>query len=141
MTRDHYRVLVVEDDVVLAKAIDDSTKDSLVVEHAGTLADAVDRLIAKGLPTIDALLVDLTLPNGRGLDVVRKLHMVSPDIPMVILTGGSVQRADAIAAGACEILYKPAMPDEIIDAIAKAIATDSVSKEFAPLEKALKGTR
>lgn len=140
MTHDHYRVLVLEDDVVLARAIDDSTKESLIVEHAGTLADAVDRIIAKGLPTIDALLVDLTLPNGAGLDVIRKLRRVS-DIPMVILTGGSVNRLDARIAGACDILYKPAMPDEIIDAIAKAIATDSVSKEFAPLEKALKGNR
>lgn len=141
MSQKTYRVLILEDDFVLARAIDESTKDALTVEHTNTLASAVDRLTTKGLPVLDAMLVDLTLPNGAGLDVIRKLRRVAPDVPMVILTGGSVTRADVIAAGAYGLLYKPALSDEIIDVVAKAIATESVSKEFAPIEKALKGNQ
>lgn len=59
--------------------------------------------------------VDLRMPDGSGLDVVRHLHALDPSTRIVVLTGwGSIATAlDAIRAGALDYLQKPADADQI----------------------------
>lgn len=64
-------------------------------------------------------IVDMRLEDGNGLDFVKYLNRVQPDIKVVILTGyGNLATAvAAIKTGAVDYLAKPADPDDIIKAL------------------------
>lgn len=61
-------------------------------------------------------IIDLKMPGTSGLECVRALHELDPNIRIVVLTGyASINTAvQAIKLGATHYLAKPAMPDEII---------------------------
>ena len=65
----------------------------------------------------DCVLVDLRMPGGSGLSLVRELHALDCTIRIVVLTGyGSIATAlDAVRSGAVHYLTKPSDIDEIVD--------------------------
>ena len=71
-----------------------------------------------------AMLLDLQLPDGNGLELLHALRDDGGMVPSVVLTGnGSVQRAvDAMRAGAIDFLMKPCSADKMREAVAQAIA-------------------
>ena len=58
---------------------------------------------------VDAVLSDVYMPDGGGLDLVRSLRVGHPNIPIVLMTAqGSVEAAvEAVAAGASDFIGKP----------------------------------
>jgi DNA-binding NarL/FixJ family response regulator len=97
--------------------------DLLVAAQAGSLAET--RTV---LPTIagqvDVALVDLQLPDGNGVELVRDLRAVNPEGQTIVLTGDTDKRhhAQAAEAGAAGIITKSAQPFEIVDAIRRVHA-------------------
>lgn len=75
------------------------------IEHVGTLGAALERVLHDGL---DCILLDLGLPDGRGLNNLRRLQGVAPDIPVVILSGIDDERtaASAVQTGAFAYIVK-----------------------------------
>lgn len=59
--------------------------------------------------SFDAIVSDVYMPEGGGLDVLRELRAVRPDVPIVLITAqGSVDLAvRALAAGATDFIAKP----------------------------------
>jgi two-component system response regulator RegA len=68
--------------------------------------------------------VDLKMPGGTGLELVKALHEIDPATKIVVLTGyGSIATAiDAIRLGATYYLSKPADADDIVAAFARGEA-------------------
>jgi two-component system sensor histidine kinase UhpB len=62
--------------------------------------------LAKG--GVDIVLLDMGLPDGHGLDTVRRAHRVAPDVPMIVLTGldDEALAAEAMKEGAQDYLIK-----------------------------------
>lgn len=101
------RVLLVEDDHVLGGA---------VREHVASLGHAVDWMLRKddaeaALETVgyELVLLDLNLPDGRGLDILRDMRRAGNSVPAIILTAQDqiAQRIDGLNAGADDYLVKP----------------------------------
>jgi len=67
----------------------------------------------------DVLVLDLTLPDGDGLVMIRHLLTQRPDLAIVVLTmhDGALYLQDALAAGARGYVTKRSAPDEIVGAI------------------------
>src|SRR3569832_1692720 len=95
------RILFVEDDVecrvVFAHAIREALADEgleVAFVESGTLAEARARLREGGL---DAALIDVSMPDGDGLDLVGEIHDggVGSPIPTMVLTAS----LDASVAG------------------------------------------
>lgn len=105
-------VLVVDDDDVLARSICD------LIATAGhrTVLAATGSLALARIETVDAVLVDLHLPDISGLEVVRRLRAVRPDLEVVVITGdGTVATAvEAMRLGARAYLVKPFEPEELL---------------------------
>ena len=101
------RVLLVEDDTLLAAAVRDQiTADGHCVDWATRLAEA-DEL--RDVAHYDLILLDLMLPDGRGLDFLRTRRAAGDRTPAIILTARD-QVSDRIAglnAGADDYLVKP----------------------------------
>ncbi len=101
------RILLVEDEVMLADAIKDHLlADGEAVDHSEGVIDA--EIMMRGT-NYDVLLLDLNLPDGKGLDLLRDLRRKGSATPCIILTAQD-QISDRIAglnAGADDYLVKP----------------------------------
>lgn len=101
------RILLVEDDDVLGGAVRDQiAADGHAVDWMTRLGDA-----GAGLRTVpyDLVLLDLNLPDGSGIDFLRRLRAGGSATPVIILTARD-QISDRIAglnAGADDYLVKP----------------------------------
>lgn len=108
------RVLVVEDDpdhAWILKAL--LAAIGFVVVMAADLATA--RAALSVSPTVDAVVLDVVLPDGDGLDLCREIKAQHPGLPVVVLTAwaSSEIEAAAMSAGADAFLLKPFDPDGI----------------------------
>jgi CheY-like chemotaxis protein len=110
------RILVAEDDAALRLLY------MIWLESAGfdvtQVADgraAIEALERRPLP--DAALLDVEMPFVDGLSVCRYLHALDPSIRVVVATGVEDARADALAAGAADVLRKPCDRGQIVAAV------------------------
>jgi two-component system OmpR family response regulator len=107
------RILLVEDEPHLGSAVQEH------VRQAGHAVDWVQRLDAADAAVravaYDALLLDLHLPDGRGLDFLRTLRRRLDELAVVILTARDQvsDRIDGLKAGADDYLVKPFDLDEL----------------------------
>lgn len=101
------RVLLIEDDDVLGAAVHDQiASDGHSVDWVRRL-DAADHAIA-GVP-YDLVLLDLMLPDGRGIPFLRRLRARGTATPVIILTALDQvsDRIEGLNAGADDYLVKP----------------------------------
>jgi two-component system response regulator RegA len=111
-----HSILVVDDDTTfrtrLVRAFAERGYDA---RGAAGAAEAV-ALAREDSPEL--AVVDLRMPDGNGLDVVRDLLAIDPSTRVVVLTGyGSIATAvDAMRLGAVHYLSKPADADQILAA-------------------------
>lgn len=101
------RLLLIEDNERLGSLIRDGlTKDGLAVDWQQTLEEGEATL---GAAAFDLVLLDLGLPDGDGLDLIRRLRRASDTIPILVLTarGGLSDRIVGLDAGADDYLVKP----------------------------------
>ncbi|RJQ56740.1 MAG: EAL domain-containing protein [Nitrospiraceae bacterium] len=87
MTAKKINILLIEDnpgDVRLIREMLGRSELAYSLEHAGTLTDGLARL--KG-HIYDVILLDMSLPDGSGLDSVPEIKKVAPKMPIVMLTG------------------------------------------------------
>ena len=70
----------------------------------------------------DVLVMDLSLPDGDGLVLIRHVLAQRPELSIVVLSmhDGALYVQDAMAAGAKGYVTKRAAPDELVDAIRAA---------------------
>jgi DNA-binding NtrC family response regulator len=82
------------------------TLNGFRVTSARTGNEAIAAAVSGG---VDAVLSDLYMPDGGGLDLVRELRAADPSIPILIMTAqGSVESAvEAVASGATDFIGKP----------------------------------
>ena len=109
------RILVVEDEVLIQMLAVDYLEDAgLKVDTAGTAAEALNklRLIPGG---VDAAIIDLGLPDGRGDDLVREIRSIYPSLPIVIASGRDDRDVEALLKGVQGIAFvqKPYTPDQL----------------------------
>jgi len=109
MTEKPLQVLLVEDsagDVRLLREMFRREKPgSFRLTHAVRMSEAEIHL-AKG--DVDIVLLDMGLPDGHGIDTLRRALLAAPDVPMIVLTGldDEVLAAEAMIEGAQDYLIK-----------------------------------
>ncbi len=109
--------------------------DAFDVHWASNLTDAL-RILDECV--FDVVLLDLTLPESRGLDTFKRVYGRIPGTPIVILSALRDEQVEmaAIHEGAQDYLVKGATPVEIIKAIFKAIERHSYRLTGKALETA-----
>lgn len=101
------RILLIEDDAVLGAAVRDQiAADGQSVDWVGRLDAAGDAMAAA---SYDLVLLDLMLPDGRGIGFLKALRSRGDVTPVVILTALDQvsDRIDGLNAGADDYLVKP----------------------------------
>ena len=108
------RLLVVEDNKELAGLLDKGFRSSgYDVDLLSTLAEAQAALLTTRYA---ALILDLGLPDGDGLSVLRELRHRKDPLPVLILTarGGVADRIGGLRRGADDYVVKPFAFDELL---------------------------
>ena len=131
------RVLVLEDDVALSEVICDELRargHSTVA--AGSLAEGIEQL--SGLE-FDVALLDLMLPDGSGIDLLRRIREEDLATEAVVLTGyAAIATAiEAMKIGAYDYLTKPVRMDELEAIVHKAAEKASLRRENLSLRARL----
>ena len=72
----------------------------------------------------DLVVSDVVMPEMTGVEFLYELRARSPDLPVLLMTGGSKEperATKAVALGACSLLYKPFSHAELTDAVEAAL--------------------
>jgi two-component system KDP operon response regulator KdpE len=107
------RVLVVDDERQILRALRTSLRGAgYEVETAETAEEA---LAAAGMRPPDAVILDLVLPDGTGIDVARQLRSWT-SAPVIVLSaiGEEREKIAALDAGADDYVTKPVGIDELL---------------------------
>jgi len=127
------RVLLVEDTASLAAVYGEYLRAAgYAFEHARNAAEAL-AMARTALP--DGVLLDVRLPDGDGLSVLRELKREHPDIAVVVMTAhGSVATAvEAMRAGASDFLVKPFAAERLSVTLSNALERAALRREVRDL--------
>ena len=108
------RILIVEDNekvaALLAKRL---TQNLLIADRAKTVDEA---LAALEVVDYDLVVLDLTLPDGNGIDVLRTLRKKGKPVPVLIETARDdvTHRVAALNQGADDYIVKPFSSEELL---------------------------
>ncbi len=124
------KICLVEDDLELGRALQvalqDAGHETLWVRRVAEARPALGDL------ALDAAILDIGLPDGDGLSLLRQLRTTRSDLPVVIVTARSTveDRVNGLDLGADDFLVKPfAMPELLarLRAVARRSAAGSAS--------------
>ncbi|MEO6221656.1 MAG: response regulator, partial [Vicinamibacterales bacterium] len=128
-------VLVVDDERLVRWAVAQRLRaEGLQVVEAGTAAEALQQSVS-----IDAAILDFTLPDGDGVSVMKTLREADPDLPVVMLTAHRDLDTvvAAIRAGATDYVTKPFEIDDVFLRLSRAMEATSGRRELRRLKAEL----
>ncbi|MEM9862281.1 MAG: response regulator, partial [Myxococcota bacterium] len=131
------QVLIVEDNEALAENLAELLEPLHVNTRIAGTAGECERALQEVEPAV--AIVDVSLPDASGLDVLRTLKTAVKDVEVVFVTGhGSLATAmDAIALGAFGYLLKPVDPEGFAQLVERALSAVSLRAERKQLARAL----
>lgn len=128
MTMSATRVLIIEDDPPTRERLAAVIADADGLELAGTAGDCAEAraLLARDPPPA-VMLVDLGLPDGSGVELIRESRALAPPPEAMVISvfGDERHVVGAIEAGASGYLLKDATAAQIADSIAQLLAGGS----------------
>jgi DNA-binding response OmpR family regulator len=137
------RVALVEDDRNIASGLVQYLEsESFQVEHFETIVSFLKVESA----TFDILLLDWNLPDGCGLDILKKLERLSKRPPTIMLTARTdiIDRVLALELGASDFMSKPFDPRELLARMRvrlreKVVANSGLANSHEPHERMIFG--
>ena len=94
-------VLLIHDDGTKAQVVKDALIDTregfFLLEWVERCSEAVQRLRRDGKEHIAAILVNLFLPDSHGVETFDRLFEISPDVPILVLSGPGHEDAAKLA--------------------------------------------
>ncbi len=132
------KILVVDDDQNLLEVLK-MRLESLHFEVVAVLREEEAKEAMIGEP-FDLAIVDLQLAEKDGISLMEEIHLMRPEIPVIILTAyGSIESAvEAMKRGACTYLTKPFDPRELGMQIERALENRKLAVEITRLKELLR---
>ena len=118
------RALIADDHAVVRqglKQILGDTPEMVVAGEATTGQEVLDKVRAE---TWDVVVLDISMPDRSGLDILKQLRSERPKLPVLVLSMHSEDQyaMRVLKAGASGYLTKDSAPDELVKAIRKVVS-------------------
>ena len=136
------RILVADDHAVVRnglKQIVGDTPDMVVVAEASNGQETLNKALENDY---DVVLLDITMPDRSGLDILKEIKSQKPELPVLILSMHPEEQyaVRALKAGAAGYLTKESAPEELIRAMRKVscggkYVTSSLAEKLASFWK------
>ncbi|MGA9512041.1 MAG: sigma-54 dependent transcriptional regulator [Pseudolabrys sp.] len=135
-------VLIVDDDPVQRRLLETTIQRygyQTIVADGG---DAAVKLFTRPDTRIDAVVLDLVMPDLDGLGVLAFLREASLNIPVIVQTahGGIDNVVSAMRAGATDFVVKPASPERLEVSLHNVLAARALAGELQRLKRRHEGT-
>lgn len=123
-------ILLIEDDDFMSSLLTFMLeRQSMQVVHVADGPAALAQI--EGPNSVDAVLLDLMLPQVSGMEVLAQLkaHPVWADTPVVVLSAldSGAQIAQALRAGAADYLTKPFNPEELLARLTRLLPSHAAA--------------
>jgi two-component system, NarL family, invasion response regulator UvrY len=117
-------VFVLDDHPIVRQGLEkilEQEAEMRVTGQAGTYLEFVELLKSR---TPDVIILDITMPDRSGLDVLKDLRAMYPDIPVLIMSVHDEKHfaTRTIKAGAAGYLNKMSVSDELVTAIRRVVS-------------------
>lgn len=115
------RILIVDDDEIVLKSCSKVLiNEGVEVIEARSAESAFNIITQKEL---SAILVDIKMPGQDGLNLIKKIRLILPDIPIIVMSGyatrETIKQVRDVTSGI--FLPKPFTPDELLVALENII--------------------
>jgi two-component system nitrate/nitrite response regulator NarL len=122
------RVLLVDDHTLFRKGLAELLEQRGEIRIAGMAANGDDALRLLGEVHPDVVITDLNMPPHGGVALLRRIRAEDWRGPVLILTVSDAEEdlADAMRAGAQGYLLKDMEPDDVVDAVQRAVRGETV---------------
>ena len=137
MTTQDIRLLLVEDTATLAFAYASHLRnEGLEVETVGTAADA---MYAVTMRRYAAVILDMYLPDGHGLEILAHINEVSPDSSVIVVTADDSDETalEATRLGAWDFLVKPVAHARLVTTVRNALERTTLQSELSTIRRGL----
>ncbi len=131
-------ILVVDDECEIREGLELLLKtEGYQVSSADTGQSGLTQL---GERPFDLLLLDVSLPDRNGIEMLKDIRRQDPDLPVVLITAyGSIEMARAaFKSGGMDYITKPWSNDELLAQVAQAVDARRLRDENLQLKRALK---
>ena len=131
-------ILVIDDEAEIREGLELLLKtEGYQVSMADTGQSGLLRL---GEQPYDLLLLDVSLPDRNGIELLKDIRRQDPHLPIVLITAyGSIEMARAaFKSGAMDYITKPWSNDELLAQVAQAVEAHRLREENVQLKRALK---
>jgi len=129
------KVLVIDDEQIVLDSvsqilIDDNYEVDVSLSGREGLDWAIER-------PYDIILTDIRMPDIGGMRVLRDIKRVKSSLPVVIITGYATTKSavQAMKLGAAEYIEKPFEPEQLLDAVARALGIAAENEEQGLIHK------
>ena len=136
-------ILIVDDDPVQRRLVEAMVRR---FGYEAALAEggeaALARVTGAVAPKIDAVVLDLVMPDLDGLGVLARLKEAGAAVPVIVQTahGGIDNVISAMRAGAADFVVKPVGPERLQVSLRNALAASALETEFKRLKRSRSGT-
>src|SRR5690606_24268646 len=131
-------ILIIDDEEIIREALEALlAAEGYRVATAATAAEAMERLAER---PVDAVLLDLMLPDRNGLDVLQDIRRLDEELPVVMITAyGTIDGAVAATKqGAFYYFTKPFKNDEVLAVLRNAVERRRLVRENQVLRDRLR---
>jgi DNA-binding NarL/FixJ family response regulator len=114
-----YRVILADDHVLVRRGLRRILEENQDLVISGEVGDGLELLSLLNKMNPDMVILDVSMPNLRGIEAIPEIHRVHPDVKVLILTMHSEEEYlyQAISAGADGYLLKEDAEKELFLAI------------------------
>ena len=123
------KALVIDDEQIVLESVsalltDEGFEVDVSLDGRQGLDWAIER-------NYDVVLTDIRMPDIGGMKVLRDVKRINPTLPVIMITGyASVESAvQAMKLGAAEYIEKPFEPEQLLDAVSRAIGISKEAEE------------
>jgi len=129
------QVLVIDDEQIVLDSVSQILIDeNYEVDVSLSGREGLDWAIER---PYDIILTDIRMPDIGGMRVLRDIKRVKSSLPVVIITGYATTKSavQAMKLGAAEYIEKPFEPEQLLEAVARALGTAAEDEEQGLIHK------
>jgi DNA-binding NtrC family response regulator len=123
------KALVIDDEQIVLESVsalltDEGFEVDVSLDGRQGLDWAIER-------NYDVVLTDIRMPDIGGMKVLRDVKRINPTLPVIMITGyASIESAvQAMKLGAAEYIEKPFEPEQLLDAVSRALGISKEAEE------------
>lgn len=117
------RILIADDHAIVRAGLKQFIADQLDMQVTGEAATGAETIALVRSQDFDIVLLDISMPDKNGIDTLKSVKQIRPDLPVLILSGHAEEQyaVNLLRAGASGYLNKETASTQLVGAVRTAV--------------------